>query len=323
MLRVVLYHHIADECGPCTCNLGVRTSVRTFVEHINYFRTHYNIVDLKTVLSGVWPRRALLITFDDYYASIPQVAAPILVERGLPAVFFVCPTPVESRLLPLDNAVSLLSSRFGVRTIHDAVVQELPAGERKCIAEVTDVQSLLMNIVPRLPYRVRAGLEARLCELFGVALDAEAGASALIATRRELQGLPSMGIELGNHTASHVHCRTLDVPGGDAEVLRAREAIEAWIQKSVVAFSYPYGDELDATPAMESLLQRTGHAAAFLVHGRLNSRPISSLLYRVSLGNLSVQRLYRALEVLPRLRMLSHRVARGWRRGTGERSEWA
>lgn len=56
-------------------------------------RTGWNFVDLDAVLAALrgertLPRRAVLVTFDDAYEDLLQVAAPILEARGIPAVAF-------------------------------------------------------------------------------------------------------------------------------------------------------------------------------------------------------------------------------------------
>jgi peptidoglycan/xylan/chitin deacetylase (PgdA/CDA1 family) len=70
----------------------------------------YEVVSLETVLSGELPRRALLITFDDGYRSIAEVALPILRRLGLPSVFFV-----TGECLERDYSRSTTSSRTYAR----------------------------------------------------------------------------------------------------------------------------------------------------------------------------------------------------------------
>lgn len=45
---------------------------------------------LAAMRTGSWPRRWVLVTIDDGYASTVEVAAPLLARHGVPAVAFVC-----------------------------------------------------------------------------------------------------------------------------------------------------------------------------------------------------------------------------------------
>ena len=67
----------------------------TFVDHLSYLHENgWQVIDLATLLRGLaapqeLPPRAALITFDDGYRSVLEVALPCLIRFGYPAVHFV------------------------------------------------------------------------------------------------------------------------------------------------------------------------------------------------------------------------------------------
>lgn len=67
----------------------------TFLDHLSYLRENrWRVIDLAALLRGLespdeLPRRAALITFDDGYKSVLDVALPCLLRYGYPAVQFV------------------------------------------------------------------------------------------------------------------------------------------------------------------------------------------------------------------------------------------
>jgi peptidoglycan/xylan/chitin deacetylase (PgdA/CDA1 family) len=92
-LRILAYHAIADLGGDrVLAEYGV--SPRLFAEQLDGLAAHgWEFVGLDTVLAwlsgkGHLPRRAALVSFDDAYADLLEVAAPLLAERGIPAVVF-------------------------------------------------------------------------------------------------------------------------------------------------------------------------------------------------------------------------------------------
>lgn len=92
-MRILAYHAIADlGDDPRLAEYGVPP--RLFEEQLDaLIGSGWRFVGLDAVLAalageGPLPRRALLLTFDDAYADLLEVACPIMAERGLPGVVF-------------------------------------------------------------------------------------------------------------------------------------------------------------------------------------------------------------------------------------------
>ncbi len=92
-LRILAYHAIADlREDPVLSEYGVPPSL--FAAQLDDLVAHgWDFVDLDAVLTalageGGLPRRAVLVSFDDAYADLRDVAAPLLAERDIRAVVF-------------------------------------------------------------------------------------------------------------------------------------------------------------------------------------------------------------------------------------------
>jgi peptidoglycan/xylan/chitin deacetylase (PgdA/CDA1 family) len=245
------------------------------------------------VLSGRLPRRALLITFDDGFRSVVDVALPVLERLGLPSVFFVSAAYLDPATIPLDNLLCALAARGELAAASAAI----GVGRADTVADV-------LAHVRTLPYARRAVLGDELAERHGLDRAALRAGSGLFLDRHELAALPARRCEIGNHTRSHVFCRAIaDADAAEAELVSHRRQLEAWAGSPVRSFSYPYGSREDATPFVERMLADSGHAASFLVEARPNrpgagQRPWN----RVSLDGRPAWRVRPELEVLPRLR---------------------
>src|SRR5690349_18112330 len=93
-LRILAYHAIADlSDDPVLAEYGVPP--RLFEAQLDSLsRAGWTFVDLDSALAALageraLPRKALLLTFDDAYSDLLDLAAPILAARGLPGVVFV------------------------------------------------------------------------------------------------------------------------------------------------------------------------------------------------------------------------------------------
>src|SRR5437773_6222275 len=102
-LTVVMLHRIMDPADPDFAQADPEFTLSTslFDQLLGFFVNHYAVVSLDDVMrarEGVrpLPDHALLITFDDGWADNLRYAAPLLKERGLPAVIFVAAEPILS-----------------------------------------------------------------------------------------------------------------------------------------------------------------------------------------------------------------------------------
>lgn len=92
-MRILAYHAIADlRADPVLAEYGVAPEL--FAAQLDDLAAHgWEFVGLDAALAwlrgeGELPRRAALVSFDDAYTDLLEVAAPLLAERGIPAVVF-------------------------------------------------------------------------------------------------------------------------------------------------------------------------------------------------------------------------------------------
>lgn len=148
-LRVLAYHAIADLSGdPVLAEYAVPPPL--FAAQLDELAAHgWSFVDLDAALAALageraLPRRALLLTFDDGYADLLEVACPILAERGLPGVVFAVAGRIGAtnewdnrkrattlRLLDAEGlrAVASHGVEVGSHTTSHRPLPELPAAE--------------------------------------------------------------------------------------------------------------------------------------------------------------------------------------------------
>lgn len=300
-LRVVTYHHLCERPCEFVDELGVAIPPDLFEAHLRVFSRDYDVVDLAAVLSGELPKRPLLITFDDGYRSVVDIAATLLSEYGMPAVSFIPSDCLCDNRLFIDNFLCYLTHRVGLEKLEMAIFG--------VNGRTRSLQDLIATKVAWLPYAQRATLAGRLAEEFGVDQRTLREQSNLYLKPSDAAKLHSCGIEIGNHTQSHVHCRVLNGLQAEVELVGAKRKLESWCGRSMRAFSFPYGTPLDNTETARRVLKQSGHSALFLSGGRANcSRSVDSIWDRISLSGRNGTHLFLHLEMLPRLRSMCDRV---------------
>ena len=89
-----MYHYFGRPPGPDPEKLFVDGPV--FAAQLDQLRrTGWRALTLEEYLAALdgasTPRRSYLLTIDDGHESVGRLAAPLLAERGIPSVLFVCP----------------------------------------------------------------------------------------------------------------------------------------------------------------------------------------------------------------------------------------
>jgi peptidoglycan/xylan/chitin deacetylase (PgdA/CDA1 family) len=107
-LTIVGWHRIDSLDG------GLSTTPDEFRRHLGVLES-FHVLSLdegvRRLAKGTLPRRAVALTFDDGYASVADVAWPLLKARRWPATFYVCSGYLRTGRFPWDTEdVPLVSS---------------------------------------------------------------------------------------------------------------------------------------------------------------------------------------------------------------------
>lgn len=310
-LRCVVFHNISDRESPFTKGMNVTTSPAALQAALTFFVAHYTPVRLEDVLtngSGAGlPDRAVLVTFDDAYASVAELAAPLCKRLAVPAVFFVNASFLDNQQLAPDNLVCYVANTLGLDAVRGAARAALgvKAARLECLSDV------FLRIFPEISLAERAAFLDALRSVANIRDADLATKASLYLTRKQLASVASIDFEIGNHTHSHVHCRSLSAEEIESEVGRNQTELEAIVGRKIRAFSQPYGSSEDLTVDLMRYLERTGHEAAFLSESVANDRGADPLRFdRVGTRAGSDDALFLEIEVLPRLRAVRNRLRR-------------
>ena len=308
-LRCVVFHHISATETPFTAGIRVRITPRKFEAALKFLTAHYVPVGLQDVVTDCdgqgLPDRAVLITFDDAYASVAEWAAPLCRQFGVPAVFFVNAAFLDNQSLAPDNLVCYVANVLGMELINAAVraVSGHEALELHSLAEVFGC------FFPSISLAEREVFLDALRKVSDIDESRMAKDANLYLTSKQLRDLKSFDFEIGNHTYTHTHCRAFLPQDFASEVDRNKAELETLTGTKIRSFSVPYGSSKDLTPGLAEHLKRSGHQAVFLSESVANGRrPGLSHLDRISTCAESDETLFFEIEVMARLRAIRDRL---------------
>lgn len=227
------YHGLrasASDAGVPFANLHV--IAETFEAHCRVMAETCHPIDLETFCAaqggGSLPDRPVLVTFDDGYRSVFELARPILKRYRIPAAVFVNSEPVKTQRLFWFDAVA--------RARGEEAVSE-------------------MRALPDEGWRQASQ-----------AFDTPAGAAPHLApmTESQVRQLADEGVAIGVHSASHAPLGGAPVAVQEHELASCRAALETWTGRPADTLAYPFGaPQLDYDEGTIAVASRLGFRAGF------------------------------------------------------------
>lgn len=308
MLRVLMFHRIADPHRTLWLNPGLVSATPTVFGHLaELLARDYYVASMDEALDAVvrhkpLPARAVLLTFDDGYQDFAANAWPTLKRFGLPATLFV-PTAYAG-----SQPQEFWWDRL-YRALRSAPVDRLedtPVGPVlfNTPEQLRRAMRRLQSYLKSLPHVDAMGVVDRLCER----LHCPSVPARSTLTWPELRALAQDGVTLAPHTHTHPLLTRVTATQVREEIAASRDELARETGQCAPAFAYPAGAYNNG---VQKILREEGFQVAFTTVGGHNALPSRDALQ------------LRRTNVTPRMSraMLRMRLTRfagtvdGWRHG--------
>lgn len=198
------------------------------------------------------PAGAVWISFDDGWKNNITEALPVLIEKKIPATFFISTGPVEREGVFWWSFAEKHREHLPQKFRDDfELLWKVPEKERS-----EAIEQLMAEVKPTGERE---------------ALTREA---MTIDDIKYISGFDY--ITIGSHTVNHVITVNCTDSGLEYELLESKNKLEKWSGKKVNIFSYPNGDYGAREPEM---LKKLGYDAAVIVDNRTAS--IEDDIYKI------------------------------------------
>lgn len=275
------YHRVVEDVARESerCMAPLHVSVAAFEAHLDHLVARYEVLSLEDAVAALAgrrpvPRDVAVLTFDDGYRDILEVAAPILARRGLPATMFVS-TEVLDRERPLshDRLFGLVKrvAAAGTRILGIPVPDEQiwPLARADYALEHGDPIAAADAILQAF----RVDEVRRICDL----LAARVGEPDVAPTLdwEGARALTKHGFTLGAHTVSHAHLPLESDRALERELRVPRERFAEKLGLTPTALAYPAG-RYDAR--VVAAARQAGYTIAVTTEDRANRAGADPLL---------------------------------------------
>jgi peptidoglycan/xylan/chitin deacetylase (PgdA/CDA1 family) len=234
---ILAYHNIVPDDSTDWADPALHLPQSRFASQLDLLARTCEVVPLGEVLAGRRSegRPLVAITFDDAYCGAVRLGAPLLVDRRLPATYFVAPGRLGGQSFWWD----VIRGRDGT---------PLDSNAREHI--LTTLQGK--------EERARSWAQAD-------GTQGDVPAEGLTASEQDVDWLANLaGIDLGSHSWSHPNLATLSGEELEQELRMPADWIASKAERAQAVIAYPYGK---SSAAVHDAARKAGYVAGLDISG--------------------------------------------------------
>lgn len=255
---VLMYHRFNAEFDPAAI------SAEQFERQLDYLQSRYKIVPLSYLAERLinkqpLPRALAVITIDDGYRDVYEVAMPLLRRRKLQATFFITTGFVDRKTWLWTDKMRYVAASASANNIEanigDLTLRFTLNGRASRLQEASRLNEQLKQISDEEKEESIQRIAARL----GVEVPKEPPAEFAPITWEQAREMERAGIEIGSHTVTHPILSNVSAERVRRELNESRSQLESALGHTVTLFCYPNGD---MNNDVRSEVKRAGYMSA-------------------------------------------------------------
>jgi peptidoglycan/xylan/chitin deacetylase (PgdA/CDA1 family) len=289
VLPILAYHRVK----PLTADYAfdeelISATPEDFLWQMHHIKDHYTpirLTDIGLYASSVlpWPKRPVIITFDDGFDDNYHYAYPILKQLNIPATIFLATDYIGSdKIFWFDWVVFMLKKlNAGINLKIDGGGKKFILSAPHLLRQQTELFGFLKSISDAERLKIIIQLEN--------AIKVNHSNVPLAASRAmnwdSVREMSASGcIDFGSHTQSHPALNQLNRDALIYELQGSKQIIEAEIGKPCNTFAYPFGGEDITTAEVVAQVTQAGYRYACMYQ--------KAYSHRNALNNFKLERLH-------------------------------
>lgn len=260
-LYIVMYHYVRDLRYSRYPEIK-GMDYQLFKEQIAFFEKNFTVVTMEQVIHA-WdnqetlPENAMLLTFDDGYIDNYTYVFPILKEHHMQGSFFIPGRTVTENVLLDVNKIHFILASADIDLVLKDLLEQLDNYRREGAALPSNEELFAKHAIANrfdkketvfvkriLQTEIEESLRHRITDyLFEkyVALPEEVFARELYMNRDQIKCMRNEGMFIGIHGYDHYRLATLPEEQMKADIDKALDVMDEFIDRSEWVFNYPYG----------------------------------------------------------------------------------
>jgi len=243
LFLVPYYHIVSDEKLPHICNLYRYKNLNQFIKDIDFIALHYNPVSLTDLIDFIKNGRAIknksfLLTFDDGYKEMYYIVAPILLRKGIPAVFFLNTDFIDNKALFHENKASIIVY----------FLKQKPHLLNKIKSFRNDFSGMhrdnIIDKILHIKYKERHFLD-QIGDHLGIDFEEFLKNYKPYLNHQQIKSMIERGFYFGAHSKDHPNYSELELKEQINQTLESIKSIKEQFNLSYASFAFPYGKKVE------------------------------------------------------------------------------
>ena len=237
-LILPFYHLVSDENRIHVKNLYRVKSVKEFVNDLDFFLKHYKPVDFHVLSSaGNVKENSFLLSFDDGLREFYEVVAPVLKQKGIPAICFLNSGFIDNKELFFRYKASILIENLRTSNVSSAKEKKLRNWfQFNGLDYSDDFQSLLS-----VNYRNKGCLD-ELSVLLEICFSDYLQQHKPYLETGQIEELIAQGFHFGSHSVDHPFYAGISEEEQIDQTKRSLDEITSLFKLDYRLFSFPFSD---------------------------------------------------------------------------------
>ena len=262
-IRILAYHRFWE--GYITPQL--------FESQIKYLKRHFNIIKLESYLDFLLrkkelPPNSVIITVDDGYQDFYNVVFPILRKYAVPATVFLTVDFIDKGIWLWHDLLNFgISNTSRADFTLNGKVFDLT--NRRGRAEL---KLSLDGICTSCTTAGRDEFISQVLKELGVTAPKHATPDYAPLTWNQIVEMSRFGVSYGSHTCTHPILSKISLNEALQEIQESKHRIEEVMQRDIMAFCYPNGNEDDFNETIKEMVRECGYICAMsMIYGMNDS----------------------------------------------------
>jgi len=234
------YHHVvSDEYLPHINEIYFNKNKKEFIKDLDWILKHFNAVHPDQVADFVLyqkilPEKSFLLSFDDGYREVCDIIAPILIEKGVPAIFFINPEFVDNKNLFYRCKLSLILNKI---KFDDSLANSVKKYLNHEHGSYDDLRRAILRINYRDQYKAN-----ELGKIVEVDFSEFLRKQQPFLTSAQIGKLTTQGFVFGGHSMDHPHYKFLDPDKQYRQTVESINFIDRFQRSTFHYFAFPHED---------------------------------------------------------------------------------
>lgn len=236
-LIIPFYHTVSNINLPHVRHLYHFKNIQQFEKDLDWLCTTHEPVTINDILKHIndgysLPNNSFHLTFDDGLRQCIEEIAPILVERKLPATFFINSAFLDNRSLMFRYKISLLIDRMlDDKRLYSTIASNL--GKEK--------QSEVFDLIRGLGYHQTEQIH-QIAEWGNIDYKQFLEDEKPYMSHKHIHSLIDMGFQIGSHSVDHPHYFELSLQQQLDQTLTCHSYLKQQFDLKEDLFAFPFTD---------------------------------------------------------------------------------